>query len=255
MAARAIWKAAVQFGPFRLPVKLYSAVEDRTVRFHLLHDQDMTRLKQRLINPNTGTTVPYQQMLKGYEVERDTLVVFDNEDLESLEPAASRSIEVQGFFDPRQLNHQWYDRPYWLGPDGDAQEYFAFARALADQEVEGVARWTMRKKDYVGAIRSVGGYLALITLRRKEEIISADELDPPAGRSLDSKERELAGQLLAALEADFDASDYKDEYRNRLLQLIETKQRGGKVEVEHHEEAAPPKSLAESLQASLQGVG
>lgn len=255
MAARAIWKAIICWADFQLPVKLYSAVEDKTIHFHLLHDQDLTRLKQRMVNPGTDETVAYSETAKGYEIERNVFVLFDPDELEPLEPTPSREIEVRAFVDPGQINHQWYDRPYWLGPDGDTDEYFSLAEALNNRGVEGVVRWTMRKKRYVGALRCERGYLALITLRHAEEIISADDLKPPSGRQLDKQERDLAGQLIRALEGNFDPADYRDQYRERLMNLIETKRKGGTVEVEEYEEAPRQTSLAESLRASLQGVG
>jgi DNA end-binding protein Ku len=249
MAARAIWKGVIRFDDFQLPVKLYSAVEDKDIRFHLLHDQDMVRVKQRMVNPETNDTVSVDQMQKGFEVKRNLLVLLDDDELASLEPEPSRDIEVIQFVEASAIDHQWYDRPYWLGPDGDEERYFALAEALAG--VEGVTRWVMRKKQYRGALYAEGDYLCLVTLRHAEQNISADELEAPGGRKLEKQERELAGKLISALEAEFDPTDYKDEYRDRLLKLIETKRSGGTVEVEEYEEARPPKSLAESLRASL----
>ena len=255
MAARAIWKGEIVFGDFRLPVKLYSAVEDKSIRFHLLHDQDMVRLKQRMINPDTGRTVLSEHTQRGLEIERDVLVLVEEDELAALEPEPSLDIDILHFLDSAAIGHQWYSRPYWLGPDGDQESYFALAKALNDQEVAGVARWVMRKKQYVGALRAEDGYLALITLRHAEEQLDREELDAPTGRQLDKQERNLAGKLIAALEAEFDPADYHDEYRQRVRELIATNREGGTVEVEEYEEAAPPpKSLAESLRASLKAA-
>ncbi|MBW3539361.1 MAG: Ku protein, partial [Planctomycetes bacterium] len=189
MAARAIWKGVITFDDVRLPVKLYSAVQDRNIHFHLLHDQDMVRVRQRMVNPETDETVSPTDAQRGYEVERGVFVVLHKDELEKLVPEDSRDIEITRFVDPSEINHQWYVRPYYLGPDGDDDaDYFALAQALSRQQKEGVARWVMRKKAYVGALRAEGDYLMLIALRHAGEIISASELEPPAGRKLDAKE-------------------------------------------------------------------
>ncbi|MEX0939286.1 MAG: Ku protein [Pirellulales bacterium] len=251
MAARAIWKAVVHVGDLSVPVKLYSAVEDRSIHFHLLHDQDMVRLKQRMVNPNTDETVPHEQIRKGVEIERNRFVVLSDEDLESLTPPASRDIEISHFIEREAVEPPWFDRPYFLGPDGDAPEYFALAKALAGSERIGLAHWVMRSKQYHGALQPEGDYLTLVTLRHAGEVIEPGELEPPAGRDLDKKERDLATRLVAGLTEDFNPEDYQDEYRERVRQLIDTKRRGGTIEVEEYEEVPQERSLAEMLEASL----
>lgn len=255
MAARAIYKAVLLFGDVRLPVKFYAALVDRNIHFNLLHDQDEVRLKQQMIHPETGEAVPYEEIRRGFEIEPGMLVLLGDEELESLDPEPTRDVEVSRFVDPAKINHQWYDRPYYLGPDGDEESYFALAEALAQQEVEGVARWVMRKKEYVGALRAVGGYLMLITLRYADEVIPVDALEPPEGRPLEKKERAMAEQLVAALADEFDPSDYRDEYRHRVSQLIEVKRRGGTIELEEFEEQPEPESLEKALQESLDALG
>lgn len=255
MSARALWKAAVRCDQFELPVKLYAAVEDRSIHFQLLHDQDLVRVKQRMVHPDSGDTVPASAARKGYEIERNVFVLFDDDELQALEPAPSRDIQILGFVPSDHIDPQWFDRPYWLGPDGNSEDYFALVTALADRSVQAIARWSLRKKQYVGALRVEQDYLALVTLRHAEEIISADSLEPPAGRALDPKERQLAGQLINALKAEFVASEYRDEYRDRVRQLIKAKQKGETFQVEPYEEPPATESLAESLEASLKSVG
>lgn len=255
MAARAIWKGVIRFGDVRVPVKLYSAVQDRGIRFHLLHDQDMVRLKQRMVSPATGEEVPYAEAEKGYEVERGRFVMLDREELASLEPEDSREIAITRFVDPAAVNHQWYVRPYWLGPDdGGSADYAALAQALADEEREGIARWVMRKKEYLGALRAAEGRLSLVTLREADEVIRASELEPPAGRAPDPKESKLAEQLLRALRGEFDPGDYRDEFRERVRELIAAKREGKTIEVEEYEPPPQPESLEKALRASLQAA-
>ncbi len=253
--ARAIWKGVIRFGGVAVPVKLYSAVQDRNVHFRLLHDRDRTPLKQRMVDPVSGDVVPYEEIRKGYETEDGAFVMLEPEELEELEPDSSRDIEITRFVPPSRINHQWYDRPYYLGPDGDDSSYFALADALERKEVEGLARWTMRKKAYVGALRLEDAYPMLITLRHAGEVLSASELPQPGGRAPDAREVAMARQLIGMLEADYDPTEWRDEYRDRVLDLVETKARGGKVKVERIVEKKPKqKSLEAMLRASLESA-
>jgi len=250
--ARAIWKGTIKFGTTKVPVKLYSAVEDRTVHFRMLHRKDREPVKQQMVNPETGEIVPREKIRRGLEIDRGVYVMLDDDELKSLEPAASRDIEITRFVPPSQITHQWYDRPYFLGPDQDGAAYLGLVQALKRKEKEGVARWVMRKKEYIGALRVEGEYLTLITLRNAEEVVPASELPSPEGRALTDREVDLARQLIAALESDFDPTQYRDEYRDRVLELIETKAKGRRPKVRKLRPKKPPeKSLAEALTASL----
>lgn len=273
MAARAIWKGVIRFSDVELPVKLYSAVEDRKVHFRLLDgeggsdsDSDSesgadsgpgprTRVQQRMVDPRSGDAVPREETKKGFEVEPGVFVVLEAEELEGLQPEASRNIEITRFVDPSELNHQWYERPYYLGPDDGEQavrDYFALAEALARKEKEGVARWVMRKKSYVGALRPEGDHLMLISLRHAGEVVPASALEAPRGRSLDAKEVGMAAQLIAALEGDFDAELYQDEYRHRVLELVAAKTEGKVLEMPAPEgPAEEPEDLMGALEASI----
>jgi len=226
MAGRAIWKGELKIGSTKIPVKLYSAVVDRTVRFHLLDDRHLMRVKQHMVSPDSGDEVTNQEIQKGYEIEPGKFVILTDEDLQSLEPKPSREIEVAEFVPPESINQQWYDRPYYLGPDGDMQDYFALAEALGNRGREGIARWVMRNKSYIGALRSQNDYLVLCTLRNAAEVISARELPKPAGRTPSAKELNMAKQLVGMLEGEFNPSEFKDEYRKRVMEFIERKAKG-----------------------------
>jgi DNA end-binding protein Ku len=159
--------------------------------------------------------------------EGGVVVKLSDEELEELEPEPSRDIEIMRFVTSAAIDHQWYDRPYYLGPDEDADEdYFALAAALERTDREGVARWVMRNKEYVGALRVRGEHLMLITLRHAGEVVSATSLDPPAGRPIEKKELALAEQLISAMEDVFDPSLYRDEWRERVLEFVEAKAKG-----------------------------
>jgi DNA end-binding protein Ku len=226
MAGRAIWKGELKIGSTKIPVKLYSAVVDRTVRFHLLDDRHLMRVKQHMVSLDSGEEVPNQDIQKGYEIEPGKFVILTDEDLQSLEPKPSREIEVTEFVPPESINQQWYERPYYLGPDGDMQDYFALAEALENRGREGIARWVMRNKSYMGALRSQDGYLVLCTLRNAAEVISARELPKPAGRAPSAKELNMAKQLVGMLEGEFNPSEFEDEYRKRVMEFIERKAKG-----------------------------
>ncbi|HET6646209.1 MAG TPA: Ku protein [Pyrinomonadaceae bacterium] len=225
MAARAIWKGEIKLGSSKLPVKLYSAVTDRSVRFHIL-DKHKTRVKQHMVQPDNGDEVSSDKIQKGFEIEPGRFVIVTDEDLKSLEPKPSREIEITEFVPPEKISQQWYERPYYLGPDGDVKDYFAFAEALEKREREGIAHWVMRNKPYVGALRAQGGYLVLVTLRSANEVILAKDLPKPAGREPSKKELEMAKHLVSLLEGEFNPKDFKDEYRERVLEFIERKAKG-----------------------------
>lgn len=256
MAARAIWKGSLELGRTDLPVKLYSAVEDRTVHFHLLEKRTHARVKQHMVNPNTGKEVRNDEIRKGYEIEPGAFVVVDDEDLQKAEPKPSTVIDVASFVPEGRIGFQYYDRPYYLGPDGDANTYFALAEALANKQRAGLARWVMRKKEYAGALCSWDGYLFLITLRRAEEVLTTREIGSPPAKAPDPREIKMAQQLVAVLQGDFNAEEYTDEYRNRVLKHIQAKAAGRKPKLEAlPKRGREPKSLVDALAASLKSAG
>lgn len=256
MSARAMWKGVIGFEDVEVPVKLYSAVQDRDVHFRLLDARNKAPVSQRMVNPGSGKPVPHEDIVRGFETADGAFVILDAADLAELEPPAAREIEVTRFLDPDAINHQWYDRPYYLGPDGDAEAYFALAQALAGEGKEGVARWVMRKKEYVGALRAVGDHLLLITLRNAEEVVSASALTPPQGRELDARELKMAEQLVDALSGEFDPAEFRDEYRDRVLAFVEKKANGDTVTVKKFRPKKEPDadSLADVLAASVKGA-
>jgi DNA end-binding protein Ku len=255
MAARAIWKGVIQFGSVRVPVKLYSAIEDRSIRFRLLDEQRKEPVRQQMVDPGTGKVVESAEVGRAFEVEKGRFVRLDEEELEELQPEPSRDIEITRFVPGDAITHAWYDRPYYLGPDGDEEAYFALVEALRRKGREGVARWTMRNKEYVGALRVEGDHLMLITLRHAGEVVPATALEPPGGRELEARELKMAKQLLAAMEDDLDIAAYRDEYRDRVLELVEAKQAGKVVRFPSAPARPKEKSLAEVLERSLAAAG
>lgn len=256
MAARAIWKGVVKLGKAEVPVKLYSAVTDKSIHFRLLHKTDHEPVKQQMVNPETDEPVSFDEIKKAYPVARSALVVLDKEELEEILPEASRDIEVSRFVKPEDIDHRWYDRAYYLGPDNSSEDYFALAEALANKGKEGVAQWVMRGKNYIGALRADDGYLMLIVLRHADEVVNAESLTPPQGRALDKREVQMAEQLVEALSGSFDPNEFKDEYRERVLELVKMKAKGKKPKVvKFRPKTTKEESLDKVLAASLAGVG
>jgi DNA end-binding protein Ku len=249
--ARAMWKAALRFGDQELAVKLYAAVEDRDVHFRLLHAKDHVPVTQRMVDPVSDEEVAPDEARRGLEVERGVFVLLRDEELEAVQPAASRAIEVTRFVPRAAIDPGWYRRPYWLGPDGSDADYFALARALAESERCGLARWVMRKKRYVGALAASDGYLALVAMAPAEEVVTGAQLAPPEGAPIRKEERQLAEQLLAALDAPFDPAVLRDPLRERLRDLIAAKAEGRTLAPERAPARPAPKDLQRALRASV----
>lgn len=255
MAARAMWKGVLRLDGAEVPVKLYSAIEPRAVQFRLLNRQDREPLKQHMVDPSSEEPVEYEDTRRGFPTDDGRVVILDPEELAELEPEPSRDIDLTRFVPMGAIDARWYDRPYWLGPDGDADAYFALAQAVADSGRAGVARWVMRKKEYIGALVAEDGYLMLVTLRHAGEVVSADELTAPTGRKLDARELKMAEQLVDALAGEFEPEQYHDEYRERVQELIEAKAKGKKLPKKRaKKKAAADESLAEILEKSLKAT-
>lgn len=254
MPARAMWKGVVRFGEVAVPVKVYSAIEDRSVHFRLLHETDLVPVKQELINPETGEVVPYDETKRGFVTDENAMIILEPDELEEVEPEASRDITVLHFLPPDAIDHRWYNRPYWLGPDGSEDAYAALIAALERKGREGLARWTMRNKRYMGMLRLHQGYPMLMTLRNEHQVVAANALPEPAGPDLDERELAMAKQLMEMLAAPFEPDDYEDEYRDRVLEMIAAKAEGGTVQVGKPRKETRYEDLDEALRASLESI-
>jgi DNA end-binding protein Ku len=251
MTARAIWAGKLKLGTTTLGVKLYSAIQDQSIHFHILESKTKSRVKQHMVNPETSDEVASEDIRKAYEVERGVFVLLDEAELESLAPKTSRDIEITRFLPTGRISHLWYERPYYLGPDGNNEAYFAFVEALRKQDREGITRWVMRKKPYVGALGVSGDYLALITLKHADEVLSERDLPAPRARGLSPKELKMAEELVGALEGEFNMDDFRDEYRDRVLAFIEAKAKGKRPTLHAVRPKRATTSLANDLAKSL----
>lgn len=249
--ARAIWKGELQLGEQSLGVKFYSAIDDRSVHFHLLHEKDRAPIEQHIVRKDTGKDVPKEDMRKALALSPGTAVILQPEELEKLTPPESRDISLSRFVPREVIGDQWYERPYYLGPDEDQAGYFALAESLERKNVVGIARWVMRKKRYVGALSSENGYLVMTTMRRAEQVLSFSGVRPAKAATPRANELKLAEQLVQSIEADFEPAQWQNEHRQRLCKLIEAKARGEEIQPVPIKKRAAQVNLADSLKASI----
>lgn len=249
MPARAIWRAELRLGAIRVPVKLYAAVQDAAIHFRLLHAADHAPVTQEMVDPVHDRPVAREQVQKGLEVDEGTFVVLQPAELAALAPPPSREVAVEQFVAPAAIDLRWFERPYFLGPDGDDAAYAALVQELRRRDRVGIARWVMRRKRHQGALYARGDHLVLQRLRHAEELVAIEAVRPPAGRAPDAKERALAEQLVAALEGTFDPAAYQDEHRELVRRLVEAKRAGRPAEPPP---AAPAERAAEPLRAALE---
>jgi len=253
MAARAIWKGTLVLGKHEVPIKMYSAVQDQAVRFHLLHDKDLTPVEQRIVRKDNGREVPKEAQRKAFPLDDQRAVILEPEELAQLAPESDRAIHLLRFVPRGALGDEWFERPYYLGPDGQGDaDYFALASALAGKDRIGIARWVMRDKRYVGAL-AVGddGYLRMTTLRRSEQVLDVPAVRPDKARTPSPAEIKLAEQLVDSITGPFSPEEWHNEYRERLHKLIEAKAKGAKLKLVAAKPKEATSDLAESLRASL----
>src|SRR5215217_114760 len=257
--ARSIWSGAISFGLVNVPVKLYSAVSRKTVRFHQLNGETGSRIQQKRVDPATGDEVPYEQIVKGYELTRDKYVIITPDELDALDPERTRTIDLEDFVDLEEIDPIYYDHPYYLVPDTGAGK--AYGLLLSAMEAAGkvaIARVVLRSNEQLVAIRPAGDLLMMETMIFHDEVVPHDSLDDlPDAKDLKANSRELnmAQQLIDSLTSGFDPSKYRDEYREKVLELIERKASGEEIAVQP-EAPAPAKvpDLMAALEASLAAV-
>jgi DNA end-binding protein Ku len=229
---RAIWSGSISFGLVNIPVKLYSAVSRKTVHFNQLDARTNTRIKQKRVSTDDGTEVPYEQIVKGYELASGAYVVVSDDELAALDPKALRTIDIDEFVDLAEIDPIFYDSAYYLAPDKAAKPYALLAEAMRGSEKVGIAHFVMRTKQYLAAVRAKDGVLMLSTMVYADEVNPAEEI--PELAELDDvevseKELEMARQLVDSLAVDFEPEKFQDDYRQAVLDLIERKAAGEEV--------------------------
>jgi DNA end-binding protein Ku len=256
-----MWSGAISFGLVNVPIKLYSAVSKKTVRFHQINGETGNRIAQKRTDAITGEEVPYENLVKGYEMARDQYVIINPDELEALDPEKSRTIDIEDFVDLAEIDPVYYDHPYYLVPDkGAAKAYGLLLNAMQESGRVAIARVVLRSKEQLVAIRPAqdGTVLMMETMIFADEVVPRDALDGlPEAEELQVSEREMkmAQQLIESLVTEFDPSRYKDEYREKVLQLIEAKAEG--AEIVQQPEAPQPTAVPDlmaALEASLAAV-
>jgi len=253
--ARAIWSGAISFGLVNIPVKLYSAVSKKTVRFHQIDAESGGRVRQKRVGPD-GEEIPYEQIVKGYEIGPDRYVTITPEELDGLAPEKTRTIDIEDFVDLEEIDPIYYDHPYYLAPDtGATKAYQLLVDAMEDAGKVAIARVVIRSKEQLVAIRPREGVLAMETMLFADEVVPTDTLDELNGDgNAKTTERELtmARQLIDSLSSDFEPEKYHDEYRERVLDMIERKAQGETIVVEEPtEEPEKVPDLMAALEASI----
>jgi DNA end-binding protein Ku len=253
---RAIWSGAISFGLVNVPVKLYTAVRKKDVHFHQLHAKDGVRIQQKRVCPKDGEEVPYDEIVKGYELSKDHYVVVEPEELDALDPEATHTIDIEDFVKLDEIDPLFFDSSYYLVPDARGDKaYQLLLQAMNDQGMVGIGRVVLRTKQYLAAVRPVDDALVLTTMNFADEVTGAADLDglPDKRKAKPSKQEiDMAHRLIESLATSFDASKYHDTYRQRVLELVKAKAKGKEIAVQPGErESAPVVDLMAALEASL----
>src|ERR1700759_3517795 len=257
--ARAIWSGAISLGLVNVPVKLYTATSPKTVRFNQLSSKTGARIRQKRVDPTTDEEVPYEDIVKGYEITPERYVVITNEELDALDPRATKTIDIEEFVDLAEIDPIYYDHNYYLAPTaGGAKAYRLLLDAMRESGKVGIGKVVLRSKQQLCALRPTGEVLTLTTMLFGDEVLAPDridELESVTEAEATPRELAMAEQLISTLSADFEPEKYHDEYRERVLELIERKAAGETVTVEPQaEEPAAAPDLMAALEASLAAV-
>ena len=251
---RPIWKGAITFGLISIPVRLYSATENKSLKFHLLHEKDGGRIRYQRVCSKDGDEVSWDEIVKGYEFAKDQYVTFTDEDLEALDLDSIKAIDIVTFVPVEQIDPIYYDKTYYVAPEASGlKAYRLLAEALEAEGQVGVAKVALRDKEHLATIRLKDDVFMLETMHWPDEIRAAsfEELD----KRLEVRDAEvkMARQLIQQLSGDFRPEDFEDEYRVRLQELAEKKVAGQEITVsaEPSEEPAEVVDLMEALKASV----
>ncbi|HEX5592720.1 MAG TPA: Ku protein [Solirubrobacterales bacterium] len=252
--ARAIWSGTISFGLLNVPVRLYSAVARRNIALREIRESDSARIKHRRVAEGTDEEVPYENIVKAYELTPGQYVPLSKDEMSALAPEKTRAIDVQDFVDIEEIDPMYFDSPYYLGPaDGAEKAYSLLAAAMESSGKAAISRFVFRNKEHLAAIRASDGVLTLTTMRFHDEVVPPSELDdalPDKKPKVAKREQQMAEQLIDSLSTEFEPDAYKDEYREQLLALIEQKAEG--KEIVAPEAEAPKATKAPDLMAALE---
>jgi len=255
-----MWTGAISFGLVTVPVKLYSALDRKAVRFHQLSGKTGARISQRRVDPTTGEEVPYEEIVKGYEISKDHYVVIEPGELDALEPKKTKTIEIEEFVELSQIDPVFYDHPYYLAPaTGGVKPYRLLLQAMRETNRVAIARVVIRSKEQLVALRPIGEALGMATMIFADEVTppeSLEEIREASEVKTTKRELDMAKQLVNSLAGDFHPEDFSDTYRQEILDLIERKAQGEEIAVQPRvdDTPAPAPDLMSALKASLDAV-
>ena len=255
---RPTWKGSISFGLVNVPVQLFTAVRSQDIRFRQLHGKTHARVRQQRVDVDTGEDVAYDNLVKGYETADGSYVVIDPEELRQLDPEASELIDIHDFVDLADIDPIYYDRPYYLAPDGKAaaKPYRLLTDAMMREGKVAIATFVMRNKEHLAAIRARDDLLLLSTMNHADEVVDPADLDIPAitgDVEVRDREVEMARRLIDSLVTDFEPERYEDRYRQRLVEFLEAKAEGQDVELPTVErDRGGVIDLTAALEASLE---
>jgi DNA end-binding protein Ku len=249
---RAMWKGAISFGLVTIPVAVYPATEEKTLRFNQLHDEDGGRIRYKRVCEKDGEEVTFEHIVKGYEVEKDRYVVLTDEDLNAIPVESSRAIDIHRFVDLDEIDPVMFKKSYYLVPEETGAKAYALLReAMSDDGRVGIAKVSFRDKEHLAALRFKDDAFVLETMYWPDEIREADFGGVDVSAKIRGQELEMAKQLIESLSGEWNPEEYSDEYREALLQIVEAKLNGQEIEVVAPEPTAKVVDLMEALKASV----
>ena len=249
---RAMWKGAISFGLVTIPVAVYPATEEKTLRFNQLHDEDGGRVRYKRVCEKDGEEVTFEHIVKGYEVEKDRYVVLTDEDLNAIPVESSRAIDIHRFVDLDEIDPVMFKKSYYLVPEETGAKAYALLReAMSDDGRVGIAKVSFRDKEHLAALRFKDDAFVLETMYWPDEIREADFGGVDVSAKIRGQELEMAKQLIDSLSGEWNPEEYSDEYRQALLQIVEAKLNGQEIEVVAPEPTAKVVDLMEALKASV----
>jgi DNA end-binding protein Ku len=255
LTPRAIWTGAISFGLVNVPVRMYSAISEHKLQFHLVHELDRSPIGYQKVCKLEEKPVPDDEVVKAFEFEPGEYVFMEDEDFEAVRAEGFRTIEITDFVPYEQVDPIYFARTYYLGPEkGGEKVYSLLLRALEDSSLAGISKFVMRDRQYLGALRVRDGVITLEQMYFVDEIRPLDEIKPPK-RNVSKEELAMAEQLIDNFAADFEPEKYKDTYRDALCSIIRAKRAGKEIHrAPETAEAAPP-DLLEALRASIEAAG
>jgi DNA end-binding protein Ku len=247
-----MWKGAISFGLVTIPVAVYPATEEKTLRFNQIHEEDGGRIRMKRTCSVDGEEVPYDEIVKGYEYEKDRYVVLSDEDFDKVPVESSRAIDIVQFVDLDEIDPMLYKKSYYLVPDETGAKAYALLReALSQDNKVGIAKVSFRDKEHLAALRFKDEAFVLETMYWPDEIRAADFGGVDVDLKVRAQELEMARQLIENLTAEWDPEEFTDEYREALLRIVEAKISGEEIEVVEAEPTAKVVDLMEALKASV----